>query len=308
MRPSAQAASHAAVQESEAQPLLGGMDIIVRRNAFGRQARSFETALEVEGFGDAKGRVDAVFIRAPWIEESGPGVEILARYGTPEFASIVRLSLRDPDGNVRRKAADALGQLKSSLAIAALWRYATGPDLDLAVSARQAVYLLAKKAEPVAEPTSEAQAAASLGRRWSALGGDAARARSASAAELAQCVRELSEECARLRAFVPDLPGDEANLGDLERALSSLAKDGDTVFQVPTVREHQAHLRAAGLQPLVDELRAEGVAARHFEARFDLAQLYHGAGQTQKAIGEYEQIVELSPLHREAPLDRKSVV
>ena len=40
----------------------------------------------------------------------------------------------------------------------------------------------------------------------------------------------------------------------------------------------------------------------NFEARFDLAQLYHGAGQTQKAIGEYEQIVELSPLHREAPL------
>jgi 5'-phosphate synthase pdxT subunit len=61
-----------------AQPLLGGMDIVVRRNAFGRQARSFEAPLEVSGLGD--GPVDAVFIRAPWIEESGPGVEILARH------------------------------------------------------------------------------------------------------------------------------------------------------------------------------------------------------------------------------------
>jgi 5'-phosphate synthase pdxT subunit len=60
------------------QPLLGGMDIVVRRNAFGRQARSFETALEVSGLGERP--VDAVFIRAPWIEESGPGVEILARH------------------------------------------------------------------------------------------------------------------------------------------------------------------------------------------------------------------------------------
>lgn len=61
-----------------AQPLVGGMDIVVRRNAFGRQARSFETALAVEGLGE--GPVDAVFIRAPWIEEAGPGVEILARH------------------------------------------------------------------------------------------------------------------------------------------------------------------------------------------------------------------------------------
>lgn len=61
-----------------AQPLLGGMDIVVRRNAFGRQARSFETSLEVPGVGE--GPVDAVFIRAPWIEQAGPGVEILARH------------------------------------------------------------------------------------------------------------------------------------------------------------------------------------------------------------------------------------
>lgn len=61
-----------------AQPLVGGMDIVVRRNAFGRQARSFETTLAVPALGHDP--VDAVFIRAPWIEESGPGVEILARH------------------------------------------------------------------------------------------------------------------------------------------------------------------------------------------------------------------------------------
>ena len=61
-----------------AQPLVGGMDIVVRRNAFGRQRSSFETALEVPAFGHDP--VDAVFIRAPWIEEAGPDVEILARH------------------------------------------------------------------------------------------------------------------------------------------------------------------------------------------------------------------------------------
>jgi pyridoxal 5'-phosphate synthase pdxT subunit len=54
---------------------LGAMDILARRNAFGRQIRSFEADLELPGL-DAP--VHAVFIRAPWIEEHGPGVEILA--------------------------------------------------------------------------------------------------------------------------------------------------------------------------------------------------------------------------------------
>jgi 5'-phosphate synthase pdxT subunit len=61
-----------------AQPLVGGMDIVVRRNAFGRQVASFEAAVEVPALGPEP--VDAVFIRAPWIEEAGPGVEILARH------------------------------------------------------------------------------------------------------------------------------------------------------------------------------------------------------------------------------------
>lgn len=87
-------------------------------------------------------------------------LEVLGRFGTPDFASVVRVSLRDPDGNVRRKAADALGQMKGPLGIAALWRYATGADLDLAVSARLAVYALARHPVPAADESSEAQAAA----------------------------------------------------------------------------------------------------------------------------------------------------
>jgi 5'-phosphate synthase pdxT subunit len=61
-----------------AQPLVGGMDIVVRRNAFGRQRSSFETTLDVLALGPEP--VEAVFIRAPWIEEAGPGVEVLAEH------------------------------------------------------------------------------------------------------------------------------------------------------------------------------------------------------------------------------------
>jgi 5'-phosphate synthase pdxT subunit len=55
---------------------LGVIDIRARRNAFGRQLRSFETDLELAGV--AGGPVRAVFIRAPWIEQAGDGVELLA--------------------------------------------------------------------------------------------------------------------------------------------------------------------------------------------------------------------------------------
>ena len=58
---------------------LGFLDATARRNAFGRQLQSFETDLEVEGTGDEPLR--AVFIRAPWVERHGPGVEVLASYG-----------------------------------------------------------------------------------------------------------------------------------------------------------------------------------------------------------------------------------
>ena len=52
---------------------LGVLDIGVRRNAFGRQLASFETELTFEG-----APLHAVFIRAPWVEDVGDGVEVLA--------------------------------------------------------------------------------------------------------------------------------------------------------------------------------------------------------------------------------------
>jgi 5'-phosphate synthase pdxT subunit len=55
---------------------LGFIDATAKRNAFGRQLQSFEADLEVEGAGDEPLR--AVFIRAPWVERHGPGVEVLA--------------------------------------------------------------------------------------------------------------------------------------------------------------------------------------------------------------------------------------
>ncbi|MFI1396755.1 pyridoxal 5'-phosphate synthase glutaminase subunit PdxT [Streptomyces sp. NPDC020681] len=60
------------------QETLGGIDMIVRRNAFGRQNESFEAAVEVTGVED--GAVDGVFIRAPWVESVGAEVEVLAQY------------------------------------------------------------------------------------------------------------------------------------------------------------------------------------------------------------------------------------
>ena len=60
------------------EPHLALMDIVARRNAFGRQVQSFEADLDVSLLGPPPLR--AVFIRAPWIESSGPGVEILASW------------------------------------------------------------------------------------------------------------------------------------------------------------------------------------------------------------------------------------
>jgi len=58
------------------QETVGGLDITVRRNAFGRQVDSFEEDLHLEG---VEGVVHAVFIRAPWVEQVGEGVEVLAQ-------------------------------------------------------------------------------------------------------------------------------------------------------------------------------------------------------------------------------------
>lgn len=62
----------------EDQETLGGIDMIVRRNAFGRQNESFEAAVDVAGI--PGGPVEGVFIRAPWVESVGGAVEILATY------------------------------------------------------------------------------------------------------------------------------------------------------------------------------------------------------------------------------------
>jgi len=62
------------------QQTLGGLDITVRRNAFGRQVDSFETDLVIDGVEDsATDPLHAVFIRAPWVEEAGPAATVLAR-------------------------------------------------------------------------------------------------------------------------------------------------------------------------------------------------------------------------------------
>ncbi|WP_307036126.1 pyridoxal 5'-phosphate synthase glutaminase subunit PdxT [Arthrobacter sp. B3I4] len=66
------------------QQTFGGLDITVRRNAFGRQRESFETDLEFKGLEFSAGEsgvapVHAAFIRGPWVERVGDGVEVLAR-------------------------------------------------------------------------------------------------------------------------------------------------------------------------------------------------------------------------------------
>ena len=65
-------------EERRGQPTLGLLDATVARNAFGRQVDSFEAALDVPALGEEPLR--AVFIRAPYILESGPSVETLATY------------------------------------------------------------------------------------------------------------------------------------------------------------------------------------------------------------------------------------
>ena len=65
------------------QETIGGLDITVRRNAFGRQVDSFEGDLDVVGLSEP---VHAIFIRAPWVEQTGPGVETLATVPAGEAA------------------------------------------------------------------------------------------------------------------------------------------------------------------------------------------------------------------------------
>lgn len=62
------------IDGAEGQQTFGGIDMTVRRNAFGRQVESFEDEIDFAGM-----KVNGVFIRAPWVEDVGPSVEVLAR-------------------------------------------------------------------------------------------------------------------------------------------------------------------------------------------------------------------------------------
>ncbi len=63
----------------EGQQTLGGIDMTVRRNAFGRQVDSFETDLAIAGIEDADRPMRAAFIRAPWVEDVGPAATVIGR-------------------------------------------------------------------------------------------------------------------------------------------------------------------------------------------------------------------------------------
>ena len=63
------------------QRTFGGIDMTVRRNAFGRQVDSFEGEIVLDGMGDEP--VHGVFIRAPWVEKVGDGVTVLGRAAIP---------------------------------------------------------------------------------------------------------------------------------------------------------------------------------------------------------------------------------
>jgi 5'-phosphate synthase pdxT subunit len=102
------------------QETLGGLDITVRRNAFGRQVDSFEGDLDFAGLTEP---VHAVFIRAPWVEQVGPDVEVLARVGRGEAAGRI-VAVRqghlmatsfhpevDGDGRVHRVFLDLVSEL-----------------------------------------------------------------------------------------------------------------------------------------------------------------------------------------------------
>jgi 5'-phosphate synthase pdxT subunit len=77
----------------EGQQTYGGIDMTVRRNAFGRQVDSFERDITLGGVGADTGVTEgpfrAVFIRAPWVEQTGPGVAILGtELGTGRIVAV----------------------------------------------------------------------------------------------------------------------------------------------------------------------------------------------------------------------------
>ena len=97
---------------------LGLMDIQCKRNAFGRQLHSFEEDLEIPGIEGAP--VRAVFIRAPWVAEHGPAVEVLAAVdGHPVAArqgSLLAISFHPELSDDRRLHAAFLDQVRAARA------------------------------------------------------------------------------------------------------------------------------------------------------------------------------------------------
>jgi pyridoxal 5'-phosphate synthase pdxT subunit len=79
-------AERATGQKQGGQPLLGGLDVTVNRNYFGRQVDSFEATLTVAGFDPPQS--PGVFIRAPGITEIGPEVESLAELPGPVYVAV----------------------------------------------------------------------------------------------------------------------------------------------------------------------------------------------------------------------------
>ncbi|TQN31241.1 pyridoxal phosphate synthase yaaE subunit [Haloactinospora alba] len=63
------------LDEAEGQQSIGGIDMTVRRNAFGRQTESFEAPVAIDGIGEEP--LEAIFIRAPWVESVADGVTVL---------------------------------------------------------------------------------------------------------------------------------------------------------------------------------------------------------------------------------------
>jgi pyridoxal 5'-phosphate synthase pdxT subunit len=97
---------------------LGLMDIVAQRNAFGRQLHSFEADLDFPGIGGPP--IRAVFIRAPWIAEHGPAVEVLASVdGHPVAArqgSLLAISFHPELSDERRVHAAFLDQVRAARA------------------------------------------------------------------------------------------------------------------------------------------------------------------------------------------------
>ena len=94
------------------QETIGGLDVVVRRNAFGRQVDSFESEIELSGLDG--GPMRAVFIRAPWVEETGDGVEVLGRVvGGPADGKIVAVR----QGNVVATSLPRLASIPAFLCL-----------------------------------------------------------------------------------------------------------------------------------------------------------------------------------------------